>query len=222
MAGKTNNDVKFLFFYSPSDVSFIPKGMEIIFPNFMALHFERCNIAKLNGDELRNYRNLEWFGITFNPLENLPQNFFANNPKLRILWMHDNQIKHVGVNLLSSLQQLQWAQFHSNICVHKTAGDHSQVPALTESLNANCSKTCYDTTKTVCDLKEQNQILIENNSAIKYQVGEINQKVNILSQENLEIKDELKGLSKENAEMKEILVGIMHGILDLTSRPCGG
>jgi hypothetical protein len=137
--GKTNKDVKTLFFEEFSEITFIPRGIENFFPNIFALGFDLCNITQLNAEDLKPLKNLEWFSIERNfYLERIPSKFFANNPKLKALWFSHNNIKHVGVNLLDSLSHLRWVNFVNNPCVNKFATFPSDLIELKEILKINC------------------------------------------------------------------------------------
>jgi uncharacterized coiled-coil DUF342 family protein len=172
---------------------------------------------------------------------------------MRGLYMRSNpSLTQVGSNLISSLQNLTYADFTNNGCIHQLATDASQIPALIENLRLNCTDfedetttmatttnqnlptttpenpTCGNLNEIICELEEQNQFLIQQNSEMKSEILEIRnenleakEKLNQISEDNSNMNEKLNQLAQENSEMKEILTEIMQGILDLTSRPCG-
>jgi hypothetical protein len=226
LENKTNADVRHIEGSFKRNLTFIPKGMENFFPNISALRFSYCNISRVNSDDLNAFDQLEWFAMEGNPIEHIPRNFFAENSKIRVVFLNSNKIKHVGTGLLDSLQDLNHASFAANTCINKWATSANQMPELIEVLRTNCTDIeeettttstttlatttipsttveaplCGDLNEVVCNLQEQNQILMENNEKMT---------------------EKLEALAEENTEIRKILAEIMQGIVELSSRPCG-
>jgi hypothetical protein len=141
LEGKSDNDVNAVIFSKCNSMDFIPKNIHEFFPNIIALGLsEFCKIETLNGDELRNYVNLEWFGMMINPLKRIPGNFFEFNPKIRTIDFTANRIAHVGPNLLNHLDNLTTAKFLANVCISKSASEsRTEVLELIEDLKKNCT-----------------------------------------------------------------------------------
>jgi hypothetical protein len=181
LQNKNNSDVAFLDVRDKTIVTFIPKDMENFFPNISAMRFSRCNISRVNADDLNAFDQLEWIAIESNPIERIPRDFFAKNPKIRVVYFYALKIKHVGTGLLDSLQDLFFANFGANTCISKTASNASEISALIEELLIKCPDieevttttefistttlasstevpTC-DFNEVVCNLQDQNKIM---------------------------------------------------------------
>jgi hypothetical protein len=141
--GNSSVDVKMITFYCdwpPLNLTAIPKGLLNLFPNLIGINFVYCSIDFLNGDELNEYPNLQWYGHSLSNLTQVPGNLFASTPNIRIAAFIYNQIEHVGLSLLDHLRNLQYASFEHNTCIHKVASNPSEIPMLIDALRENCSK----------------------------------------------------------------------------------
>jgi hypothetical protein len=217
-AGKSNNDVDALWIENNQALTFMPRKMEIFFPNLTANFFYQTRIASLNGDELNPFPNYVYFGIRQNPtFERIPGELFANTRNLKRVWLLENNIKHVGEGLLDGLD-LEWAYFQDNYCVNRNAANSVQLPALIEHLRNNCTDieittstteitttvpetittttqepSCGDLNEVVCHLQEQNEILMAQNEELEEKVKILDKKLDL----------------------------VLEGILELSTRPCG-
>jgi hypothetical protein len=207
-ADKSNSDVTGLWVQNYAALTFYPRGIQNFFPNLKAIFFYNNNIRSLSGDELSTYQDLLLFGISINRfLERLPGNLFAQNSQVKELWMYENGIKYAGSGLLDGLQNLTSALFENNYCINLRAQNAEEVQEIIETLRNNCTdietttipSSCGDTNEIVCQLQEQNQILIANNE-------EMNGKLDVLSE--------------ENSQIKLLLEEVLEGISELQNRPC--
>ena len=80
--------------------------------------------------------------------------------------------------------------------------------------------SCGDINDVICNLEEQNQILMQQNSEIKLQVEDMSGTINDLVEKNAEMSEKLVELSEENSQIKQMLNEVLEGILELSTRPC--
>lgn len=194
--GKSNEDVQDILFFSLPNLSIIPREMENYFPDLIAIYIANCNINRVFGDELSAYENLQWFWLKFNPnLEKIPGGLFANNLKLKHLWLNNNQLKSVGINLLESLENLKSVNFDGNKCISKEAKNSAEVPGLIEDLQNNCVDTK--------EIVNQKQILMEKNEELNAKVEELSQKFEELGEENSKLYSEISKLTENMQEIFE-------------------
>lgn len=138
---KRNLDVEgFYINLKGKNFTYIPKGLEIFFPNLIAIHVDGGNITKLNGDELTQFANLEWFALIKNNLEFVPGNLFAHNKKLRTIFLYDNKIKKIGAGLLDELEDLQSFCFNRNICAEEWPETEADVKVFKKTLKEKCEE----------------------------------------------------------------------------------
>jgi hypothetical protein len=142
LSGKSSADLKMIYFDwdngYPRNLNKIPKGFSKHFPNLISLYFDKCPIITLNGDELDEYPNLQWFSHKISNLTSIPGNFFKSTPNMKFISFWYNKIQHVGANLLDHLKNLQAVSFHGNSCIDKYFVSSSEVPALIEELKQKC------------------------------------------------------------------------------------
>lgn len=139
--GNSDSDVQLMMFGSNCDqysLSNVPKGLLSYFPNLIAIGFFSCSINTLNGDELNEYSNLQWFSLNYSNLTRVPSNLFSSTSNLQYVNLGYNLIENVGVGLLSSLQNLQSVRFLENPCINQQALTAADIATLIDALQQNC------------------------------------------------------------------------------------
>jgi Leucine rich repeat len=139
--GERNSDVKLVYFAQNTEtLTFIPQNIHKFFPNLVGIAFvESCNIDALTGDELKDYVNLEWFFLTYNPIKKIPGNLFENNKKLKGVDLRLNNITHVGAGLLSGLDHLNTVFFEGNDCIDENVVlNRAAIGKFIENLRDKC------------------------------------------------------------------------------------
>lgn len=208
LGGRNNDDVLGLYLLFNYNLPFFPKGIENFFPNLNLLIINTTTITTLDGDELKPFNKLEFFGFHRFNLERVPGNLFKSTPMISRIMLNNNNIKHVDKDLFDGLEHLEVVDFRFNYCIDQRANNIAEIPSLVETLSANCTVTkersCGDINETVCFLEEQNRSLISS--------------VKDLTSKNKEITGKLVELSEENTKMSIILVKILNGVLELQNR----
>lgn len=153
LSGKTSDDVTAIYFIQDScmryNLTTIPKGMSIVFPNLIGMWYHTCPISNLVGDELDEYSKLEMWGLVNTNLSRVPGNFFKSTLNLKFVSFYNNQLQHVGEGLLNDLQDLELAVFINNICIDMTASGSFLISILIEALSLQCSDIDPETTTQV-------------------------------------------------------------------------
>jgi hypothetical protein len=111
----------------------------------------------LNDDELEDYPNLEYYVHYQTNLTRISGRFFAPTPKMKAMYFRSNKIQHVGEGLLDDLEDLEYADFYTNICISRAALSRSQLPGLIEALRQNCPDIEVDTTTTLSTTQSTTQ-----------------------------------------------------------------
>lgn len=140
LSGLTSDDVQLVYFHCDSrdPITIIPKGMRNIFPGFIATQNNGCPINVLNGDELNEYPQLEFFSFGFTNIDRVPGNLFFSTPHMRHAQFYNNRIMHVGDGLLDRLSNLQLADFNVEPCIHRFATNPQEIQALIAALRVMC------------------------------------------------------------------------------------
>lgn len=205
----------------------IPKGFLMFFPNFVAFNFEGCGIENLNGDKLEEYPYLEHFWLSDSNLERIPGNFFSHNQKLKFINFSNNKIVKVGEGLIDNLVALEQAWFNSNVCIDMMATTPFEFTDLIESLRVNCinwisttSTTFLSTTNLFSTTFKPENCEIENIEKFLCEIDEKIESLKIIDEilwtEIQELKYKNLNLTLKVENLEEINEKFKNEILNLT------
>lgn len=135
--GKNHNNVKVLSVID-DELNRIPTGIADFFPYLIGLQWFRGNLMEISGDDLRPFPDLRVLRIENNKLYVLDSNLFMHTPKLQWLGFGNNILQHVGLNLLSDLNDLTGAYFQKNPCIDMNAGTLEEIQELKLRLPDKC------------------------------------------------------------------------------------
>lgn len=136
---KSFEDVK-LFMIENQNISMIPRNLNLIFPNLEGIIIESCNLKSLSSYDLKNYPKLKFVYIGNNQIYNLPGDLFENNLHIEWLTFRNNYTKTIGTNLLKNLKNLEFASFIRNTCINRKAQSKLEIQQLINDIERNCSK----------------------------------------------------------------------------------
>lgn len=139
VAGKTSNDVK-LISMKKIKCERLPKNFDKVFANIEGIFAFSTGIKTLVKADMEVFPKLKYLDMGFNKIDTLPSNTFENNPDLEWIDFSDNWLRNIGVNLLTPLSKLNYADFQSNRCVDKRAWDKTNLRELSLALrNIQCA-----------------------------------------------------------------------------------
>ena len=111
--GKKNNEAKGLRF--KKDVHFIPLGLSEHFPQLKALNIGYCKLKEISRKDLIGFSSLEELYLNGNKLKSLPNDLFADTPRLRWIYLNDNFLERLSSKLLEPVMgNLEFACFQQN------------------------------------------------------------------------------------------------------------
>lgn len=188
MTGKSNSDVTFLWIYRPQNLTFFPKNIEKFFPNLVSIIFTYTDIVSFIGDEFRAFPELFYVTLSNNKkLERIPGNLFEFNPLINDTRFHDCNLKYIGEGLFDGLKKLKFLDVLFNDCVDGFADNYpTKMAKILETIRNNCTDI-YSTTSTtteapscsrdlneiICNIQEQNRVLLQENVEIKKNLNEV-------------------------------------------------
>jgi Leucine-rich repeat (LRR) protein len=215
-SSKTYADVKGIYLnLEGKNLTFIPKGLENFFPNLSGIFIYHGNITNLNGDELKEYKNLEWFAIEFNPIKKVPRNLFANKSRLKTIFLDNNEITQIEAGMFDGLNNLEKVYLSHNLCINIDAESPSDIEKLKSSLMQSCANV-EATTGSSPILRFET--LTESSSDIIFQTGKAFD-LSVSETSRIERKfptcddlvlEKLEKLSQENQEIKKMLRAILN------------
>jgi Leucine-rich repeat (LRR) protein len=136
--GSKNNDkVDYLFIKAQSCQTF-PKKIELFFPNLKVINVESSKLESISLSDIEPFSKLERLYITNNFISNLAVNLFAMNRLITYVNFDGNKIAKVGLNVLEPLKSLTEASFRANLCINQDSGSYLSITAFKTALNKNC------------------------------------------------------------------------------------
>lgn len=116
--GKSDADVKAFHIQSSHEhLNRIPKGINKFFPNLIYLGWMEGNLTILSADDLEPFPGLKILWLRSNELVSLDGDLFKHTPKLLLINLSLNRLKHVGFGLFDGFSNNSTgAIFHLNPC----------------------------------------------------------------------------------------------------------
>ena len=112
--GKSNKSVEILQILN-TDVHFLPIGIGEIFPNLTCLEVAHCGLTEISRKNLSEFSNLEILLLSGNKLVMLPDDLFADTPKLNQICFNHNSLQRLSSKLLEPIRKnLVVANFFHN------------------------------------------------------------------------------------------------------------
>lgn len=140
LPGKQNTDVE-AFFAHEQPLTFIPKSITAFFPNVVAISINNTGLKELSSDDFKDFPSLKNLHVNYNMLEMLRTDLFRYNPKLETILVWNNNLKHVGFNLISHLTNLKAAQLTNSPCINFAAENSDALTELSYKLSVYCPPT---------------------------------------------------------------------------------
>lgn len=134
--GKIDKNVEG-FWLESQELHQIPHGIESFFPNLKAFYLYDAKLKTVSKDVLQ-YPSLRYLSLRNNELVTLDVDLFEYTPELEVIRFKLNLIQHVGLHLLSRLDNLTIALFNTNACINRDAYDRAQVIELNTQLALSC------------------------------------------------------------------------------------
>lgn len=127
--------------FSKQSFKAFPKRLGEFFPKLKVLKLEYSGLELIEQEDLKQFTDLRSLYLMNNKIETLGDGLFDYNPHLWNINFSDNEVKHVGTDILGSLDKLEFACFNRNKCVNL---DYNQWPnssgrsTLETALNRDC------------------------------------------------------------------------------------
>lgn len=216
----TNDDVGCLLIRN-QNLTFFPQEIDYFFKNLKIIVFSGVNLLSLSAQDLQPFPQLEHFGMNGYNLTSIDGDLFSFNKRLKSIDLDDNQIQHIGENLVTNLTLLQILRLSDNFCINKTATTRAEVLELAPQLSVLCPPLVVETTETPigecpCDdeiakLREENLQLRDENDQQNERIAEQNHKIEQLQQSN-------EKLFELNALVEQRLRGVDSKLREIFSK----
>ena len=139
-AGESNDNVNtFLIFEQICD--YFPIGIEKYFKNLEGIAVQKSGLKRITKSDLKPFYKLKSISLYGNELTTLESNLFMYNPKLKLISVFNNKLKHVYPNILDGLEHLERVYFSSNPCFNEDGVNPEKVEQLKCKLIESCPVT---------------------------------------------------------------------------------
>lgn len=121
----------------------IPLDIIKFFPNLLGLFVKDCKMRNVTKMDLKPFSKLKYLSLYGNFLEVIENDLFDYTPDLVFINFTWNRLKHIGSNILDTLNHLQMALFNGNICISQDVvhGSKEELKKLKQNLAFHCKPT---------------------------------------------------------------------------------
>lgn len=145
--GHSNDDVEYMFVFSYSiHLPVFPRGLEFFFKNLRALQFSNIFMLAISAEDLKPFPQLEYLHLYGNSITSLDGDLFSHNPRMQYFSIVSNRIEHIGHDMVTSLNELNFLNLAGNNCINKIAETRAAVEELAPQLSVLCPPLDVTTT----------------------------------------------------------------------------
>lgn len=232
----TNDNVGFLWI-SNQNMPFFPAGIVEFFANLEALRFVNNNILSISAEDLQPFPRLNYLVLAWNTFTSLPGDLFSHNPRLQYINLGSNQIRHIGHDLVTSLNLLHTLYMSNNLCINENALTRADVIRLAPNLSHFCppldETTTFGTTSVEtttsgvtskppteeCPCDNEIEELRQENLQQNEEIAQQNFNIEQLQQSNSQLVVANERLFELNAALEERLLEIEIKLREISSTP---
>jgi hypothetical protein len=137
LINKTNEDVE-SFFENGNKLTSIPTNLASFFPKLKAIIII-APLLQLSSSDLKPFPNLVRFDLAYGKFTSIDGDLFQYTRKLKIILFYVPELKNVGENLLTGLDDLLHVTFYSNRCIgYFDAKTPQEIQELKQKLLLQC------------------------------------------------------------------------------------
>jgi hypothetical protein len=107
----------------------------------------RTELKEVSKENFKMFKNLKHLEISGNLLKAIEENLFEQNPLLKYLDLHANQIMTVHADAIKSFKNLEIFFFIDNTCISFKAGTKVKIQKYLTRMNKSCSESQFDFNK---------------------------------------------------------------------------
>lgn len=122
-------------------IFYLPKRIEIFFPNLEFLEVIHSALKKITSENLKPFHKLKYLDLSCNNIQILESKLFQFNSKLEVLILNENEISTVDQSTFFSLFSLKFVGFLRNRCFSDMTKNCNEVQNIIESIKFSCSET---------------------------------------------------------------------------------
>ena len=139
---------------------FLMEGFDNHLPNLTALKIGSCHLKELSKEDLKVFPKLKFLWIWENDLKVLEADLFMYNPDLIYVNFYWNYLKEIDSNIFNNFKSFEFIFLKKNDCVNFGAKNQKELKKLVEIIQQNCKpKGVEKFTKKIKNFAEKAQNL---------------------------------------------------------------
>jgi hypothetical protein len=151
LGGRNSSHVEGITINDERLLTQMPKGIEIYFPNLVALRWMRGSLSRITLEDIQPFPRLIRLSFENNPLVSIDEDIFMYSMNLRSISFNSVRLQHVSPSFISGLNPsssvLSFADFSNNNCIDLRANSSSSILALQNALQTHCVLPTAPTTE---------------------------------------------------------------------------
>lgn len=125
-------------------IRYFPQGLEKIFKNLQMIDINNGRLKEVHQSDLKPFPKLKCLELFDNDIEILEEGLFDFNPELEMIWLTDNKILHVDVNVFDKLVKLTHLSLDQNHCISEyTDNNATAVAEIVRETKIRCKDMRY-------------------------------------------------------------------------------
>ncbi|KAG5667610.1 hypothetical protein PVAND_015585 [Polypedilum vanderplanki] len=157
-SNKTNEQVKNLYIRKIPNVTFIPKYIDKFFEHLERIEITHSNLIEISKDDLKPFPKLKYLFLNDNDLKIIEEHLFEFNEHLEIIFLNNNKISHIAPFVFSNLKNLSLLNLSNNICnlENAYAFEKEEVKILRQKIENRDCFTLEETSEESANKDKQN------------------------------------------------------------------
>lgn len=136
-----SNDKVNTFLIFEQICEYFPVGVEKYFKSLTGLAVQKSGLKRITKGDLKPFGNLKSISLFGNELTSLESDLFMFNPKLKLISVFNNHLKHVTRNVFDRISHLERAYFSDNPCINENFLSPDKIEQLKCKLIESCPET---------------------------------------------------------------------------------
>lgn len=138
-SGYSSYSINYFHAYQKT-IKFIPENLGEIFENLIFFSAEFSGLSEIRQNDLKQFPKLKIFYLHDNNIEHLESNLFMYNPNLTWIRLWHSKIKYIDPHAFNGLPNLNYLDLDNNLCIHSQATGKNAVQNLISTAVGKCKK----------------------------------------------------------------------------------
>lgn len=123
---------------------YFPAGFEKYSTNIAEIHVHQSHLKVITANDLKPFSKLKVLTLTFNQLTTLEPKLFASNPNLQKIFLNDNHLSKISVDIFDYFEDIVRIELGNNDCIKKESTYLMNSNKIMREIGANCQAKTQD------------------------------------------------------------------------------